>query len=64
MTSLTSITSRMALAASSGVAPRGTSPVTTVTSASMSMPQASLATMGARGAMKPSLPPWYISGSV
>ena len=64
LTSFTSITRRIAFAASAGVAPIGTSPVTTVTSASKSMPQASSATTASRGPMKLSEPPWYISGSV
>ena len=63
--SLASITSRTPSSACSGVAPMGTSPVTTATSASKSMPQSSLAKRASsRGPRKSSLPPWYISGSV
>jgi hypothetical protein len=64
-TSLQSITRRIAAAASSRLAPRGTSPVTTAISASKSRPQAaSPSGIGSRGPRKPSEPPWYIRGSV
>ncbi|MNN03965.1 hypothetical protein D3C81_1166790 [compost metagenome] len=64
-TSLASSTRRMASPACSGVAPIFTSPVMTATSASKSMPKASLAhTMSSCGPRKSSEPPWYISGSV
>jgi hypothetical protein len=57
--------SRMCLPASAGVTPMGTSPVTTATSASKSMPQSSLAArIGSQGPRKESEPPWYISGSL
>ena len=43
----------------------GTSPVTTASSASKSIPKASSGqTTGSQGPKKSSLPPWYISGSV
>ncbi|MNQ20239.1 hypothetical protein D3C85_333240 [compost metagenome] len=64
-TSLTSMTRRIAFAASSTLAPMATSPVITATSASRSMPHSSdRAKIGSRGPMKLSEPPWYISGSV
>ena len=65
LTSFASISSLMCAAASSAVAPMGTSSVITATSPSMSMPQSSLAaTMASHGPMKLSDPPWYMSGSV
>ena len=65
LTSLASITRRIDSIAASAEVPIATSPVTTATSASKSMPQSSLAaTMSSRGPRKSSLPPWYISGSV
>ncbi len=65
LTSLASMTSRIDSIAASGEVPMATSPVTTATSASKSMPQSSLAaTMSSHGPRKSSLPPWYISGSV
>jgi hypothetical protein len=63
-TSLSSITNRIARAASSGVAPIRTAPVITATSASKSMPQAGSPTMSSPGPRNPSDPPWYMSGSV
>ena len=62
--SLASITRRTPSSACSGPAPIVTSPVTTATSPSKSMPQSALANVaGSQGPRKSSLPPWYISGS-
>src|SRR5215813_6151013 len=64
-TSLASMTRRMRSAASLALAPIGTSPVTTATSPSRSMPQAASAiAIGSCGPRKLSDPPWYINGSV
>ena len=58
LTSLHSITRRIAARASSRLAPIGTSPVTTAISPSRSQPQASsLSGIGSRGPRKPSEPP-------
>ena len=64
-TSFTSVRSRTAAAACTGVAPMGTSPTIATTSPSRSMPQSSeSARIGSRGPIMAPAPPWYMSGSL